>query len=381
MYMVFQGLGDMSGGAKTDFSYGFDVRNAALPVFEYFGMAENREADQTEATKKRIAERGLETSLLDEPQADISDWMAKGGDGEKGGGPSGSFPAPPARANIPKMSGGIGRVGGAGGGASRSSAGISRFGGAADPGSVKVSGTGRGGPEPAKGRSAINALGDVRAALGEGLVSGSAMTAKSKWDQGFGSGATGKKGGELAYGKSGLIKLDHIKSGEIADLKTAGSGSLKIAEPGNPVRDTESESRANNLFSPLDLLRSSMLGMGFPGGIRGGGSAPKAAVGPDAIPPKEVSAIATKPKSEGGSYCPGGCNCGPDCTFKDNEPLYAKNPDNSWSVAYSGAQVGADGNITYYKDVCRLDPGGANPPTLVLVAEGSSPGEMAYLRK
>lgn len=381
LFMVFQGLGDMQGGAKTSFSYGFSVRNAALPILEYFGVEESREAGPTEATKKRIEERGLDTSLLDGPQADISDWMAKAGDGGKGGRPSGSLSAPPARTNIPKMSVGFGVAGGAGGGASRSSADIARFGGAADPGSVKISGKGRGGPEPAKGRGAIDALGAAQAALGDGLMSGSAMAAKSKWDQGFGSGVTGKKGGELAYGREGLVKLDQIKSGEIAGLKTAGAGSLKIAEPGSPVRDMEAESKANNLLSPADLFRNSMLGMGFPGGIRGAGSDPKAAAAPDAIPPKEVAAMATKPKSEGGNYCPGGCNCGQGCTFKDNEPIYAKNPDNSWSVAYSGEQIGADGNITYYKDVCRLDPGGVNPPSLVLVAEGSSPGEMAYIRK
>ena len=375
VFFVFQGLGDLKGDAKTDFNYGFNVRNAVLPVFEYFGLAEN-EADRAEATKKRIKERGLDASLLDEPQADISDWMAKGGGGEKGGRHSGAFSAHSARTDIPKMGGGLSGPGGAGGGASKSSADISRFGGGADSGNVRISRIGGSGTESAKDKGTLKALGNVRAALGEGLRSGSAMTARSKWDQGFVSGVTGKQGGDLAYGKPGLVKLDHIKSGDIADLKTTDPGSLKIAEPGKPERDTENEAKAAAASGEKDAAKSmaDAAGKAVSGAAAGGGgSGPKTAdQDPNSTPPPEVLALGAKPKSEGGNYCPGGCSCGQGCTFKDSAPVYLKTSD-GWNVGYIGQQTGADGKTISYVDVCKLNPGGTTPSTLVATREGDSP--------
>lgn len=386
IFLVFRGLGDLKGGTKANFSYGFNTRSAAVPVFEYFGLAENEEADadQVEAAKTRIEARGLETSLLDEPQADISDWMSKGGE-EKSGNASVSFPAPPAKTYIPQMSGLSGPAGGGGGGSSRSSADISRFGSGADSGSAKISKTGQSGPESGKGKAALNALGNARAALGEGTRADSAMAARSKWDRGFGLSVNRNNGGSLSYGKSGLVKLDHIKSGEISDLKGMGSGSIKVADPGSPSMASGSGSGAsaapvpNPLANSMNSMMGSMMGMMGMSGMYGGRGSQTP--GGDAAPPKEVSALAEKPNAEGGNYCPGGCSCGPDCTFKDNEPSYAKNPDGSWSVAYSGEQTGADGQTVYYKDVCKLAPGGDNPATLVLVSEGRTPGEMTYIWK
>ncbi len=385
IFLVFQGLGDLKGDTKSNFSYGFNVRDAALPVFEYFGLAES-ESNNAEATKKRIAERGLETSLLDGPQADISDWMAKGSGAEKGAGPSGSFSVPSARTNVPKMGGGLSGPGGAGSGGSQSSADVSRFGGGADSGNVKISGTGRGGPEAPKGRmGTLNALSTARASLGEGLRSDSAMTAKSKWDQGFGMGVTGKKGGELAYGKPGMVKLDHIKSGDIADLKTTDPKSLKVTEPGKPERDTESEAKAKaEGFGEKDAAKSMIdaVGQGVQAGAQNkNDSGPKADNrDPNFNPPPEVLALAMKSRSQGGSYCdvPEGCSCGAGCTYKDTTPVVL-NIGGKWHVGYNGNQTGADGKNTAYVDVCALNPGGDTPYKLVGVGEGSSSSELSYI--
>ncbi|MFA6435290.1 MAG: hypothetical protein WCW52_11400 [Elusimicrobiales bacterium] len=385
-FFVFQGLVDLKGDNKSNFSYSFDVRGAALPIFEYFGLAEREDSKRDEATKGRIEGRGLSLASLDEPQADLSDWMDKGGAGEKGGRSSGSSAASSAATKIPKMAGGLAGPGGGAGGSSKSSEEFSRFGGGPDADNVRISRTGRaGGPGPARGKAAINALGNARSALGEGLRSGSAMTAKSSWDQGFGAGATSARGGDLSYGKAGLVKLDHIKNGEIADLKMLNPGSLKVTEPGKPELDTESEAKAaSEGLSDKDVLKSAIgaAGQGISSGIQGAGSgAREDASDSREAPPKEISELATKPQSKGGNYCSEGCSCGQNCTFTDNAPVYAKNPDNSWSVTYRGEQVGPDGKTTYYEDICRLDPSVSPPVALAGVGEGNSPGNITYRGK
>ena len=378
VFFVFQGLGDLKGDTKANFSYGFSVRDAVVPVFEYFGLAEN-EASKVETTKKRIKARGLDASLLDEPQADISDWMAKGGNGGKGGRPSGSYSAPPVRTNVPKMDGGLSGPGTGGGGSSQSSANISRFGGGSGSGNVRISKTGRSGPEPANSRSGtLNALGNVRAALGEGLRSDSAMAAKSKWDQSFGVGVTGKKGGDLAYGKPGLVKLDHIKSGDIANLKTMDPKSLKVTEPGKPSKDTEGEDKvkksSSTAFGEKDAAKSMIdaAGKGVSAGIQASGSGAKPdSQGPKA-PPSDVLSLAMKPRSQGGSYCdaPEGCSCGEGCIYKDAKPILGQNPNGTWNVAYTGIQV-KNGVSLEYNDVVTQCPSCAVQSRLAMTFENN----------
>ncbi len=382
MFLIYQGLGDMKGDSKDNFSYGFNVRNAVLPVFQYFGLAENN-ADRGEETKKRLDARGLETSLLDEPQTDISDWMAKGKERGSSRAPA-SFSAPSVRTGIPRLGGGLNGAGGTGA-SSQSGADISRFGGGADSGNTKISRMGQNGPSSMKGHGTLTALSNARAALGEGLRSGSAMTARAKWDQGFGLGTTGKKSGELAYGKPGLVKLDGIKSGDIANLKTMDPGSLKVTEPGKPAEDTEGEAKAkaDGKLGDKDVMKSVVdaAGQGISKGISsaaGGSGSRGETSGGKPTPPDDVLALGGKPQTQGGSYCPDGCSCGQGCTFKDNKPVYVNNPDGSWSVGYTGQQTDASGKTISYVDVCKLDPGGAKPTSLQVVGEGSDLKNLSY---
>ena len=384
MFLIYQGLGDMKGDSKDNFSYGFNVRSAVLPVFQYFGLAENS-AGQGEETKKRLEARGLEPSLLDEPQADISDWMAKGKGAERGSRSSASSSAPAVRTgSIPRLGGGLSGAGGTGA-SSQSGAAISKFGGGADSGDTKISKMGQGGSASMKGHGTLTALSSARASLGEGLRSGSAMTARAKWDQGFGVGTTGKRSGELAYGKSGLVKLDGIKSGDIANLKTMDPGSLKVTEPGKPSRDTEGEAKAKTDGSSTekDIMKSMVdaagqgINKGVSSAVRGSGSQTDGSGKP--TPPAEVLALGGKPQTQGGSYCPDGCSCGQGCTFKDNKPVYVNNPDGSWSVGYTGQQTDANGKTISYVDVCKLDPGASNPSKLQVVGEGSDLKNLSYV--
>ena len=279
MVMVFQGVDDLKGGNKPDFTYGFNVRGAVMPVLEYFNLAESGEY-LDKAGKGRTKDDGGDASLLDEPQADISDWMAKGGDEERGGRLRGSAYQPAGRTSIPRIGGGFGGSGGAGGGGgSQTSAVASKFGGGADSGNVKISKAGMDVAKPARGKNAtFKVLGNVRAALGEGLRSGSAMSARSKWDQGVGEGVTGRRSGDLSYGKSSLAKLDTIKGGDIADFKAVDTGVSKIKDPGKPEKDTGAEDKVKKstaaAFSDKDAFKIGLdaVGKGIAGAITGGGS-------------------------------------------------------------------------------------------------------------
>jgi len=250
-FLIFQGLGDLKGDNKGTFSYGFAARNIVLPITNYFSLGDN-DLVTARRTGEKLTVKGTEPSLLDGSSADISDWMAKGEPGTSAG-RSSSSSQPAGRTSIPKMGGGLGSaVGGGGSGGSKSSGSPSQFSGGPSASNTSVTGA-KDGKGLLRGKSGtLNALSSARAALSDGLKSGSAMTAKSKWDQGFGLGSTGKKTGDLAYGKAGLVGLDHIKKGDISDLKMTGVQSLKISEP-KPERDTVdglNNSKVNSSSSP-----------------------------------------------------------------------------------------------------------------------------------
>ena len=214
LFFIIQGSDDLTGARKKNsFSYGFGVRNAVLPLFKRLGISTYE--DDIVRPRKGAEENSLGISAESAASADVSDWMADNSAGQRSpsGGSSGGRPT-----SVPKMSRGAGsRMGGSGGG-TKSSGGVSRFEGGTDSGNTKISAkvsAAAGGPAD---KGTMGALKNARAMLREGLRSDSAMTAKSKWGQSFGVGAGGGKSGDLAYAKTGLVKLDHIKSGEISNL-------------------------------------------------------------------------------------------------------------------------------------------------------------------
>jgi hypothetical protein len=362
VFFIFQGLGDLRGGSRGGIAYGFAARTAALPMFQYFGLSED------EKPAPPIRNRGMDLSLVN-TQGDVSDWTAGKGaaDGASGGTPGeagrnasgGASAQIPGATRIPRMSRG------GGGGGSQTSGGVSSLPAGAGAGNVNISGGRADGKGNFRGRGgALKSLAVTRAALGDGLRSGSAMAAKSKWGQAFGVGPGGGSD-NMAYGASGMVKLDTIKSGEIDSLKTTGD--VNTLKP-SAIRDLASESKSVSLAkmngkegadAAKDAMKDALGQMGSGGG---GADKTKDKNDPNAkdpvdpktgkpveLPPAKVVEIATKPPPDG-TFCPKGCGEGGDA-YKDSKISYAKGESGKWQVTYEGTQSGR-----VYKDTMAINP-------------------------
>lgn len=242
LFFVIQGANDLTGAGKSgSFTYGNVAREAATSFFKFVGFD-----DVESITKGGYKERQVPPWLKEAEEKARKDFAssAAGAAGDAASDWGSPAPRTSGVTTVPRMAsrGGSG-VGGLGGGGTQSSGGVSRFGEGGGAGNTRVSAkpvSAAGGPA---GKGAMRSLANARAMLGDGLRSGSAMTAKAKWDSSFGVGRSGGAGGELAYGKSGLVNLDRIKKGEVDNLKTTEKGSLKVPEVGAPERDKEGEAR------------------------------------------------------------------------------------------------------------------------------------------
>jgi hypothetical protein len=232
LYFIIQGANDLTGAGKNNFTYSGAVRDGVSSFFKYIGL--DSEGAALSKAKSEVSEIHQE-KIADAQGA--TDWMTPSGNA---GGSASAARAPSGRTAVPRMGGGsLSGAGGASGGGTQSS---SSFGDENGSGKTSIKG-GLGGASGLKGKSStLDSLRNSQALLNSGLRSGSAMTAKSKWDASFGVSASGRGGGDLAYGKSGLVSLDKIKSGEIADLKTTGIKTLGIDAPA-PLQDKDAESK------------------------------------------------------------------------------------------------------------------------------------------
>ncbi len=356
-FFIFQGLGDLRGDNKDGFSYGFAERVAVLPLFQYFGLSDNEKPVP-------IRDRGLDPALF-KPRADISDWMAKPDASDGGNGAKGSGSSSPGKATvIPRMGGSNSGSMAGGGGGSQTSGSASQFSAGAGAGNAKISAGQTGGKGGLQGHgAALNALASAKANLSEGLRSDSAMAGKSKWGTAFGAGSGGKSD-NFAYAKSGLVKLDTIKSGEIGSLKDSDISTLKPT----PVRDLESEAKDPNLAK-----------MNGKEGADAAKAALKSAVGqvssqqpeakdvttgkPVEMPPQKVIDVATTPPPKG-TFCPDGCGTG-DGVYRDDpkekpNPTYSKGADGNWVATYTGN----DAKGQPYKDPVGINIS-KDPPVLI----------------
>ncbi|MDO8804497.1 MAG: hypothetical protein Q7R35_08695 [Elusimicrobiota bacterium] len=299
LFFIIQGSNDLtSSGKKNNFHYGGAAREGVTSFFKAIGIVPDEEELLAQKKEVRMKARGF---LPDGTQAgvvDVSDWMAS----NSAAAPSGR----PSRAGataVPRMEGGSRSSAGGSGGGSKSAGGVSRFGDGAVTGNAVVSAKAQAGFGVKADKGTLGALKNARAMLGEGLKSNSAMTASSKWGQSFGAGGSsggggGKSGGDLAYGKAGLVKLDNIKSGEIASLKKAPEASAF-------KRDKDAEGKDENLkdlkekasdkskedakAKEKEAIAKSLVdaaGQGMEKGLSGGGDTKG---GPESGPKEEVT--------------------------------------------------------------------------------------------
>jgi hypothetical protein len=242
LYFIIQGANDLTGAGKGNtFTYSGAVREGVSSFFKYIGfdseessLAKCKQAVDAVREEKAVAAEG------------ISDWTASKDDG---GGSASARPVTPT--SVPKMGGGgMSGVGGGGGGGTNSSSRISRFGGEDGAGSVSVKAGQASGSGLTKKSATMDALKRANTQMGDALRSGSAMTAKGKWDASFGVGGGAGRSGDMAYGKAGLVGLDKIKTGEIASLKTTDPKSLNVPKP-DPLVDKDAQAKDKNLNAAM----------------------------------------------------------------------------------------------------------------------------------
>ncbi len=377
LFFIIQGSNDLTGAGKSNFQYGTVTRGAVSSFFKVLGF-DDKEPLSTSA-KVRVEARGLLEDGPTPPAADVSDWMAK--DKSEG------RPAPSRSGStvVPRMGGrGTSGVGGLGGGGTRSSGGVSRFGDGSESGNTKLA-TAASGAAGVKGKGTLGALTNARAALGEALNSGSAMTAKSSWDRSFGVGSGSSHAGpSMAYGKTGLVNLDKIKKGEVDNLKTTDIKSLKTPEPGAMKLDKEAAAadpalkKANEEAvaaaakkAAAEALASAATNALDSTSGTGGGGAPKAdsrdpnedrlTVNGEEVPAEVVDSIK-------GGLCAKDCTTTDGQTYTDNKTNITKNTDGSYNCVYSGTQTDPSTGITItYSDTVQIAPNGTR--TLLDVKE------------
>jgi hypothetical protein len=369
LFFIMQGSDDLTGsGVKNSFTYGFSVREAVMPLFKSLGVS-TYEDELVAATKKRLEARGIDLSPETSAPADVSDWMAPRGAG------AGKTPGPSPRkgaAAVPVMALRGGAAAGGSGGSTNSSREVSRFGAGPASGNVVISAKAKSGAGGPAGKSTLGALTNARALLGEGLRSGSALTASSKWGQGFGSGSGGSKPANLSYSSPGLVKLDKIESGEIPDLKMDEKGSLKIAKvspPGNSEEEVAKAQEKNELSQKaqenkmkLETAKAVMdaAAKAFTSGLSGDSSQKPVEKSDPTKPPEDIAKVGSNSTPPDGKYCPSGCALAGGGFYADNDPDYKKEGD-TWTVTYTGTQTLEDGTVIPYADKMAVVPGG-NPP-------------------
>ena len=368
LFFVIQGSNDLTRtGKRNSFSYGEAAREGVSSFFKSVGFVPDEEAKLSQSAIDRNKDRGLPLDNLGivDPNPDMKDWMAKADQPRASG--SASYGGSGAPTAVPRMAGGS--MGGVvvGGGGSKSAGSVTRFGEGSGEGATSVSNRTQAAAAGQKDKGTLGALKNARALLGEGLRSGSAMTASSKWNQSFGVGNGGGKSGELAYNKTGLVSLDKIKSGEIADLKLDKKGGLKAAEVSSPVKDEEGTKKAlqgdaavqaaaeekkkdnekKEMASALTNAAGDAANNALnskPGGPSGGGGDSRALT-PEggAAAPKAVM------DSINNVTCGAGCSTDKGDKYTDTQRDINCNSGGCTCV-FSGTQTNADGTVITYKD-------------------------------
>lgn len=363
LFFVIQGANDLTGaGKQAMFSYGYAVRDAVTPLFKALGVIPD-DSKLSKSAVARLKARGLpvDENGLKQAAPDVSDWMARGG---KNGSASGGGALP--HTNVPHMAGSrLSGLGGAGGGSSKSSHSINRFGASGDSTKTTMSGAGASGGAGASAPGALSSLRNARSLLTTGLTSGSAMTAKGAWDRSFGVNSAAAGGKTLAYRDQGLVNLDKIKSGAIADLKMGNTATLAPSKVSDPTKDKSGTDQALSQDQQFqNALKQKMAAAALQ-------QAADAAVnstnqqspasgnsGGDTDKPKDVNQ-ATWDSIKNGT-CPSGCptNDG-NSTFTDASRAITKNQDGTVTCVFSGTQTNnATGSKISYSDTVTYNADG-----------------------
>lgn len=257
LFMIRSGTKDLL-KTESDFSYNNVIRDAFTPVFDILGFAPDRTEKANMIAKGRVNARGFE--FQDAP-VDISDWLGTvdGSSGSSGGpGYSKTSKTNDNKYNqnktpYRKMNVDMGSGLSFGGGSSQTSSDANSV----KNSKIKDSSGESSDKDKSSKQNTLNALNNTRESLKTSLRSDSAATAKTNWGASFEGGKTvsfsngsavGNNKALGAYDDKGLVKLDKIKSGEIASLKKDPKTSIPQVGVPKPV----AADRVSSLF--LDAL-------------------------------------------------------------------------------------------------------------------------------
>lgn len=347
LFFIIQGSNDLTNsGKKNNFHYGGAARESVASFFKSVGIIPDEEEVLAKNKVVRMKARGFLEDGAPAGVTDVSDWMASNSAAAPSGAPS--RPGPTA---VPRMAGGGRSSAGGSGGGSKSAGGVSRFGDGSPSGNTAVSNKAQSGFGAPAGKGTLGALRNARAMLSDGLKSGSAMTASSKWGQSFGVGGGGGnsggggKSGDLAYGKSGLVNLDKIKSGDIASLKGAPEASAfkrdKDAESKdknlNDIKDKASEKSKEDTKAKEKEAIAKTLAEAGTGALSKGLTSGTDGAGPDAAADPGKAEITDEEKEEAKSLAFfDKTELGEGGSFQDSKVDIVRNPDGGCTYKITG---------------------------------------------
>lgn len=342
-FLIWQGLQDMQDVKFRSFGSGITAR-ATLPILKHFGFVDNETPEGAASAERRLArEESMGSASAEHPPDgdELSHGRPTASGRTAGRGQVSSGPA----SRIASSLSGAGAIGGGGGSKSFSS-----FSGLGGAGGLKLSGkSGAADPGP-KGGKTMDALVASGRHLASAANTNSALSAKSKWDQGFGmKHAQGGAGGQLSSYNKAAASLDHIETGEVGNLKMGDPSTLDVPDVGKPKPVPTSESIADKMKEAAkknmgNEIARAMLGA-LPTPSNSGSSGPAGG---------ESSAPTMPPGMQ--DYINGGIMEGDrqyattPVQCKQNCPGNLKEGDYYWDVTFTG--TGTDG--TPYTETCSV---------------------------
>ncbi|MCG2726858.1 MAG: hypothetical protein L6420_11520 [Elusimicrobia bacterium] len=248
VFFISGGIEDLkSFDKKSDFRYGFNFRQAALPFFEYLGFTDGEDARDKSGIRVVSEEEFKELQNAASAGANAKPFASsriKGGDFKY------------RRPNIPKLSSknrGLksGKAANSKSSLSKPSLPKSKFSKSDVKKDVNITETGSVSKGKARGDKAYGAMRKTENFLAQTHRTNSAHEARSKWDESFIGGGAAK--GKMSYKGKG-VELDEIKP-SVLNLKEGNDRTLDIPEVGAPEKDAAATAKDPAIEKLMEKLK------------------------------------------------------------------------------------------------------------------------------
>ena len=286
-FFTFQGLEDLKDKPSFAFEYDSFPKKAFLPFLKYMGLVDTEVVSSLGKSSEAQSEYDPSKDPDFNPDAFSSGDVAVAGSKGAASGHRGAS----GRAYSPsgKLGANMSGPGAASSGGTKTGFTSSAFFSGSGFKDARTGKTVDASKMNADSKNLLARLEGTRSLLQTGLKSGSALTAKSKWDQGFAGSGSGHTSGMIYSG--GATKLDKYDV-KPEDLKLGDDKGLTAPEPGEPQEDKAAEasdplmqkakeaaaSMAQDIASGMSNLTAGGITGGGGGGVQpqstGGGSDP-----------------------------------------------------------------------------------------------------------